>query len=240
MKNLIKSDYKKIEKIFYNELVQDLGTDLVMYCLTGSLSRNEVIPGWSDIDVVLVIRDYNTITMKKIGECIKRNSREIKIGSTIYCVDEFNSGNFNDPKTNNIMELLYLGKIKPTFISILLKIKRPTKKLLINCNGIDVSKELHTLKRELISPKMSEQIVYKRLTNIIRSLMIIKTGKISLGYKSVWSDAKNVLKGFNFPLLHPLDIMNEPTQLNKRIITYFQILEWLVRSEDMLAIAKIK
>ena len=53
--NFLKEDYYKVEKKFYNMLLSLIGKDIYLYCVTGSLSRDDITPNWSDIDILLSI-----------------------------------------------------------------------------------------------------------------------------------------------------------------------------------------
>ena len=53
------AEYEKIEETFFRNIRDSLGENLALYCVTGSLARKDIIPGWSDIDILVVIKQYS-------------------------------------------------------------------------------------------------------------------------------------------------------------------------------------
>src|SRR3989344_4457129 len=96
---LTKEDYIKTEEQFYKALSSSILKDICLYCVTGSLGRDEVIPGWSDIDVLIVIKDYKKTTFECINNALSKINSGIKIGTTTFSIEEFNHQYFKDPKT---------------------------------------------------------------------------------------------------------------------------------------------
>ena len=97
---------------YVNEMKESLKDKLKLLLIIGSSSSNEVIENWSDIDVIVVLDEYNFKTI----EIIKKisNSYPVKIGTTVYDKREFEEKNI-DPKTiyhlylyeNGIIDLQY-------------------------------------------------------------------------------------------------------------------------------------
>ena len=87
-----KSDYFETEKNIFELLKKSLGTRLLFYCLTGSLARGKPVPGWSDIDILLVVDVYSPDffalleSVAMMGEIMLL----MVIGSLIFAVVVFN------------------------------------------------------------------------------------------------------------------------------------------------------
>lgn len=59
MNGLTIEKYKETEEAFFDYLSKNLKENLFFYAVTGSVSRDDIIPGWSDIDMLVVIQEYN-------------------------------------------------------------------------------------------------------------------------------------------------------------------------------------
>ena len=53
-----KEDYFKCEEKFFANLTLVENNNILFYCVTGSLARNDLTLGWSDIDIILVIKKF--------------------------------------------------------------------------------------------------------------------------------------------------------------------------------------
>src|SRR3989344_5893549 len=110
-----KSDYFETEKNIFELLKKSLGTRLLFYCLTGSLARGKPVPGWSDIDILLVVDVYSPDFFALLESVAMMG--EIKVGMTFYSLEEFNERYFRDPKTHAALELIEKGIYIPRIIS---------------------------------------------------------------------------------------------------------------------------
>lgn len=229
MKNELKAqDYKDVEEKFYNQLSKKLGKHLRMYCVCGSLSRDDVIPGWSDIDIIIVIDEYSEQIFQKIEKTIRNNNSKIKIGCTIYQTDEFNYELYNDPKTCIFSQYVIAGVVTPRLLSADIIPTKMSKKNLIIVNRIDLTIQSHLLKRELTKKEISESSVYKLISHILRNILR-QNGFPCEGYQNIWENSTKYLPDFTFQIIHPRDIMNSKRGSKQRFNTYIKILNWLTK-----------
>lgn len=88
--------YRETLFSYMDELQNSLGNTLKLSFLIGSSSSGHVIDGWSDIDVILVLKEYKIEYVNVIKNIIQKYP--IKIGNTIYSKVEFENKKI-DPKT---------------------------------------------------------------------------------------------------------------------------------------------
>lgn len=226
--NLTKDNYLEKEKQFYELLISALQTDILLYCVTGSLARNDLIPGWSDIDVLLVIRDYTPSLMEKISDVLHTTGGEIKIGISIFSLEEFNHKYFKDSKTYISTLLLKQGYYKPRIIDPSIVLQTQDDSLRKYMNIYDFARFSHDLKRELLqkSEEYDEKKVYK-LTIILLKIALFERNIITFGYTETLQKATEILDGFAERLVTPDIIMNIPENKAKRYNDYVHLFEWI-------------
>ena len=226
--NLTKDDYLKKEKQFYELLTSALQTDILLYCVTGSLARNEIIPGWSDIDVLLVIKDYTPSLMEKISDVLYTTEGEIKIGTSIFSLEEFNHKYFKDSKTYISTSLLKQGYYKPRIIDPCIVLQAQDESLRKYMNIYDFARFNHDLKRELLRnpEEYDEKKVYK-LAIILLKIALFEKNVVTFGYPETLQKATEVLEGFAERLVAPDIIMNTPENKAKRYNDYVHMFEWI-------------
>lgn len=169
----MKNSYSPIIESYVKKIKDRLKDNLEMIYIIGSSATEDVVANWSDIDVIVVLKEY---VLEDI-EIIKKvsNSYEIKIGNTLYSKKEFENKNI-DSKTyyylylynNKVLDITYLNEDliipKITFEECLLA----TKIVLFN--------DLHNLKRLLTYDFLNKQqlkSMYKKLYVIMKSILII-------------------------------------------------------------------
>ncbi len=219
--------YYNAEEKFFINLKKKLGKNLLFYCATGSIARRDVIPGWSDIDVLIVCKVWNKTVFKALNQSLALNKSGIKIGTTLYSLSEFNAYVFQDPKTFIAIENILDGKYLPRIHDKLVVLKKMDKILAKSISIVGFAKTLHLFKRELLLyPSFNERSAYKLLTIMLRVLLLQKK-IVTDGYESVWSIAKIYLPKFKIPQILPQDIINNRKGHFKRFGYYMEFLSWL-------------
>lgn len=219
--------YHIIEKNFFETIKKQEKKNLLLYCVTGGLGRNNLVEGWSDIDVLMVFNEYSTSLFFHLNESLKINRSKIKIGTTFYSLNEFNSTlYFKDPKTYHAIELIKKGIFVPKIQAnnvILPDIDRETLKIY---DMVDMAKYLHNIRRQLIHRlEFDEHSVYKQLFSIIK-ILLYRQGILAFGYQEVLSKAKKYLHDFRFNLPLPKELINFPNQKKDRYNVYVDLLKW--------------
>ena len=167
------NNYTDIINDYIERLKRALYNNLELIYIIGSSATKDVIVGWSDIDCIIVISNYNfndIETIKKIS-----NSYDIKIGNTIYSKNEFEKG-LLDQKTIYYLLLNHEKILNIDYTNSDLKIpsvnynncKNVTKSVLFN--------DLHNCKRLLTYMKLdSGQVksLFKKIYVIMKSILIL-------------------------------------------------------------------
>ncbi len=181
----MKNSFSNIIEIYVEVLKERLKDNLEMIYIIGSSATNDVIVNWSDVDAIIVLKEYKFDDINVIKNI--SNSYDIKIGNTLYSKKEFEN-KIIDSKTfyylylynNNILDICYLSKnlVIPeiSFEECVLT----TKVILFN--------DLHNLKRLLTYERLSKQQIktmFKKLYVIIKSVLIIN-GKLPKNYKETF------------------------------------------------------
>lgn len=181
----MKNKYSKTIESYIEKLKEKLKDNLEMIYIIGSSATDDIVVNWSDIDAIIVLREYkydDIETIKRIS-----NSYEIKIGNTLYSKEEFEN-KLIDPKTcyylylynNSILNIDYLKKDLAIPEITFEECHLTTKIILFN--------DLHNLKRILTYEELSKQQVktmYKKIYVIMKSILIIN-GKLPKNYKETF------------------------------------------------------
>lgn len=167
------SEYLNIEKNFFECLKSQLKDNLLFYCVVGSLGRSDVITGWSDIDIVLVVKEYSESILKIINFAVKNNSKIVKIGITLYAAGEFVKKAYQDPKTIHYIGLILNKTYKPRVCAPRIKLKLPSANRIKLFDSVDFTKILHALKRELLlgREQYDEKKAYKMVIALLKILL---------------------------------------------------------------------
>jgi 8-oxo-dGTP diphosphatase len=164
-----KTKYLEIEAKIFKILKTQLGERLHLYCLTGSLARGNPVPGWSDIDIVLVVDAY-TPDFFKLLESVSRIDG-IKIGITFYSLEEFNDRYFRDPKTHAALELIEKGVYVPKVLSDSVDLTSVSITQKIFIDAVEFSNMLHMAKRSLLVEKGDVHDSIKKVIVLIRIIL---------------------------------------------------------------------
>ncbi len=173
----MKNKYSNIIESYIGLIKKELKDNLEMIYIIGSSATNDVVINWSDIDAIIVLKEYNY----KDIEIIKKisNSFEIKIGNTLYSKKEFEN-KLIDSKTyyyiylynNNILDISYLNPELVIPKISFEECREVTKIILFN--------DLHNLKRLLTYKQLSkEQLksMFKKIYVVMKSILILNGKK---------------------------------------------------------------
>ena len=173
----MKNKYSNIIESYIDLIKKELKDNLEMIYIIGSSATKDVVINWSDIDAIIVLKEYNY----KDIEIIKKisNNFEIKIGNTLYSKKEFEN-KLIDSKTyyylylynNNILDISYLNPELVIPEISFEECKEVTKIILFN--------DLHNLKRLLTYEQLSkEQLksMFKKIYVVMKSILILNGKK---------------------------------------------------------------
>jgi len=223
--------YETVEKDFFDFLSKNLRDDLLFYAVTGSVSRRDVIFGWSDIDVLIVIKEYSNKSISIIDKALSLNSSGIKIGITFFSYRHFVNEKINkDSKTLYSIDLIDQGICKPKIFNQKIKnniLKVKHQKPFLWYSAASFTGILHGYKHALLpTSNYNEKEVYKKLTTILK-IILKQKGIVVHGYDEVFELSKNKLKGFDMNFNSPVYILKNPDISHERHKEYIKMLGWL-------------
>jgi 8-oxo-dGTP pyrophosphatase MutT (NUDIX family) len=230
----------KKNKIFVDKMVKDLNknlkTNLFAIISSGSVNKKNFVEGWSDIDVIIVVRKLRFFEKKKISVILTKLSKmyNIKIGIDVITREEFENpllpwltlpGKvlFTLTILKKRPENLLYGKITKRYV--------PNKKTIMKYSLYNIWMLLFNLRKRIASEKIDKKSIRNLVTKEIRIAFIVT--KLALqyltqesyeNYEEILENAKREFKDFNF------------STLEKNIAF---IKKWnSLRYEDLIKIAK--
>ena len=78
----MKNSFSNIIEIYVEVLKERLKDNLEMIYIIGSSATNDVIVNWSDVDAIIVLKEYKFDDINVIKNI--SNSYDIKIGNTLF------------------------------------------------------------------------------------------------------------------------------------------------------------
>lgn len=195
----IPADYQETLTKFYNDVNNQLGDEVKFFLVTGSCSRECVIPNWSDIDIILVVNDNNKEIRDKLSQII--NKYNIKIGTTVYSEREFRNKKI-DLKTAYALNEMRKKELQPTICDSSLEIPIVTESDLKEMCGYAIPSALHSLRRLLYTKNdisnSTKNSVFKELSHLMRDYLLQENINAT-NYQDVFNKfaRKFGLKSFN-------------------------------------------
>lgn len=186
--------YQKYIDKYVNEMKKVLNDKLCLLLIIGSSSSDEVIENWSDIDSIVVLKEYDFELLEKIKKV--SNSYPVKIGTTIYDKREFEEKNI-DPKTIYHLYLLKNNIIDLQYINNDIKIPEIDFSDIINSHMPYLYWRIHIYKRNFLYDQLNrEQIkgLFKTTYLIMKAILIID-GETPRNYRDVF---QNFSKKYGF------------------------------------------
>lgn len=184
----IPNEYKKIIIDFYRNTLEILKEKILLFVVGGSCGRESVHEDWSDIDILIVLKEYKYEYVKKLQKVIY--TYPIKVGMTIYSQKEFEAGRI-DGKTMYTMYLLENDILKATYYNEKLNLPIVTLQMLQDNDSRMILEAEHKLKRLLHNINLDKKSIIKTLT-LIMKVNLIKIDIIPTKYEDIFYDfAKN-------------------------------------------------
>ena len=180
----IPMEYKQIILDFYNNILKILNDKLLLFVIGGSCGRESVHEGWSDIDILIVLKEYKYSYVKEIQKIVY--TYNIKVGTTIYSKKEFEAGRI-DGKTMYSMYLLENDLLKANFYDKHLKLPKVTLKMLKENDSRMILEAEHKLKRLLHDINIDKKSIIKTLA-LIMKVNLIKKDIIPTKYEDIFYD----------------------------------------------------
>ncbi len=206
--------YKKILKKFIKE-INDTIINIEMILIHGSIGRECVHDGWSDIDIIICINKYNFSDIKKISDIIDKYKVYVKIGTTIYSKLEIESLNV-DAKTLFALYQMQNEEILPIKLKDV-RIPLITYEDLINKNISVLPEAIHKLKRILYKEENIDKETLIKTLNLIMKVVLISNGIFVKSYEDIFY---NFSRLYNIENLQISEYLTHEKQDEKKLIQY--------------------
>mgnify|MGYP000332018071 FL=1 len=186
----IPDEYRKLIIDFYRKTMEMLKDIILLFVIGGCCGREAVHQGWSDIDILIVLKEYKYEYVKKLQKAIF--TYQIKVGTTIYSQKEFEVGRI-DGKTMYTMYLLENDILKANYYNDKLKLPVVTLEMLQDNDSRMILEAEHKLKRLLHNINLDKKSIIKTLA-LIMKVNLIKNEIIPIKYEDIFY---NFAKQFN-------------------------------------------
>lgn len=225
----MEAESELIELDFFNRLSNVFSSNMIFYCVTGSLGRKEFIKNWSDIDVVIGLDIFTPDDLHKINTILTQIASPTKIGITLYSLSELGNMNLLDRKTINTLYNIERNTYAPRIIKREI-LPQVTLQKLIEINVRGVPEYIHQLKRELLLglEKFDEKKVYKIITLLSRYMYLKRDGAWIDGVRSILEKNRTCSPDWLIRF-SPGDIMENKRSPNERFANYEKFLINFIR-----------
>lgn len=179
---MLPGEYHKTFEEFMRR-INPLINEIELLALTGSGGRGKIVEGWSDLDVLIVMKKTNKKDALFIYDAVK--NLPIKVGIELYSKEEFESG-LVDSKTIWNIQIIRENKITPILLNNKLNFPEFSRDYLINLHRSLIPERIHKIKRNLARyPEFDTKLLAKDIDTIMKFAMLSMTGAIISGYKEV-------------------------------------------------------
>ncbi len=175
--------YKLVLSDFIHKIRKYFCDKLLLLVVTGSGGKSKIIEGWSDLDFLIVLKYFSLKDNSEIARLV--NISPIKIGTTIYSKQEFESG-LVDSKTVFNLELIRKKIIIPIILQNNLEFPYFTNTDRKKLHIILLPNIIHELKRKLdYKNEHNLRPIAKSIDTIMKFIISISSKKLISGYKEV-------------------------------------------------------
>ena len=171
--------YRIIAENYFLEAQAIFEDDLMLFTITSSCALNSCIDKWSDIDVLIVTRNFDTTKnelIHKVG-----NSQEIRIALMLLTQYEFEN-NLLDDKTRVAVWHLKKGLSCPNYVHGNMMIPNITFKDIQNDDKIMMPSYLHKLRRLFWENTENSKRPIIKMLYIVIKMDLRKRGYVACSY----------------------------------------------------------
>jgi len=201
-------DYNKVLIEVIEKAKSIFQDNLLNITLGGSGGKNNIIPGWSDLDLYFVFQKYDNKKVTQFNEFLKTVS--VHVGTTYYTVCDIKVKHI-DFKTNIMIYEKYHYDTNPTLYGeeIYLEIV-PTFELIKTNDLTSLCNSMNLLKRQLLelTPSISKDKLnkyIKKLTVIIKCILT-QHDYFEYGYVNVFDKFKMICKKLGINCFDEFDV----------------------------------
>lgn len=174
--------YKKSLIGFVKGIEKSIREEVLLLALTGSGGREDIIEGWSDLDILIVLNKINREKIIIISDFV--NASPIKIGTTVYSREEFEKG-LVDSKTIINLEFIRENVFCPIILNESLTIPYFSKEQRIKIDKGILPEFIHEFKRALYDVRNMDVHSVGKTVNTIMKIILRLNGEVVCGYEAV-------------------------------------------------------
>lgn len=227
-------EYKETERLFFEHISTRLKGTLLLYCVTGSLASDDIVPGWSDIDIFMVIDSYTQEVFQSIDSALATNQTNTKIGVTVLSVAEMQHSFLKPSRLYDVINLIHHGVYTPRIHEASLLLEEQSEAHIRNANRSEFGFFLQFLKKGLAgSPEsFNEYDTYKNLT-ILLKILLREQSIQARSYSDIQANL-HLVPGLTIAFPLPQDIILGTEGKAARYASYLAFLEWLQKNAHAL------
>ena len=160
-------EYQRVLNGYFDDAVRILGDRMIVFMLTSSCGLEKYIPGWSDIDILIVADKLDFASLRELHNAQAKYS--IKIALALLSQHEFNEKMFDD-KTNVVFYQVSEGLLAPNFVKkeAVTKFPNVTIREIQEDDKCMMPMYLHKLRRALYAPSNDKRIILKTLYIVLK------------------------------------------------------------------------
>lgn len=197
---LLNDSYRYVLEGYYRDAKEILGERMQLFVLTSSCGLDQCIPGWSDIDVLIVADLLDFETLRKLHSA--QSKYQVKIALALLSCYELNNKMFDD-KTNVVFYQLKESMLCINYIS-------DTSTVIPEVTLSDIQADdlrmmpmyLHKLRRALYGSVTDKRQVIKMLYIVIKMCLRSKGHEIiAKSYKEAFSQFAEEFREEDFDIV---------------------------------------
>jgi predicted nucleotidyltransferase len=176
--------YVDVIKGYFTDSKDLLGNNMLMFMVTGSCALGSCLDEFSDIDVMVVVRKFDYVSLKEMHGIVEKYP--IRIALTMFSQHEIES-EMLDGKTYNFLFQLGRGMISPNYLSENLDLPEINLEALQKNDEKSLPDKLFRLKRLLYVPSNDKHDIIKMLYLVIKIRLRSRGhGIIATSYKEAF------------------------------------------------------
>lgn len=164
----LNSEYQYALDGYFNDAMSILGDRMMVFMLTSSCGLEKYIPGWSDIDILIVVDKLDFVSLRELHDAQSKYS--VKIALALLSQYEFSKKMFDD-KTNVVFYQVSEGLLAPNFIkegSVATEFPKVSLEEIQEDDKCMMPMYLHKLRRALYAPSDDKRAILKTLYIVLK------------------------------------------------------------------------
>ncbi len=216
-------EYCRTEEHFFEALKRKFPQSLSLYCVTGSLARGEIIPCWSDIDVLLAFEELSADVFEGISESLLESKSEIKIGLSVFSDSEVSHSNRKLVRTMLAMNDIVDGTLTPRLMKQGMKVAATARETILQANCIEYARALHDYKRSVLDCTPESEVNTYKLLILLIKILLTELEVAANSYSEVLEHVSRL--SLSVAIQDPQTIIRTPSLFAQRKMQYAELVE---------------